>query len=107
MAKKTVEMAPHRVVASGVSVSGLSRAPAGRLVAAGGFGGRGRGQVTVLDARTGDEVGNFGTERAVVCWYAESSCDGLVAAGFGDCTLRVWNPKTNATRVLATLGGIV
>jgi WD40 repeat protein len=98
---------PHRVVASDVNASGLSRAGAGQLVAAGGFGGPGRHQVSLIDTQTGVIQGSFGTESAVVCWYAESSCDGVVAAGFGDLSLRLWTPETNVTRQLATLGGIV
>jgi len=105
--KPIAAMAPHRVVASNMAVNGLSRAGARQLVAAGGFGGPDRHQVTLFDAQTGDSRGSFGTERAVVCWYAESSCDGVVAAGFGDGTLRLWDPRTNVTRELATLGGIV
>ena len=105
--KQIVAIAPHRVVASNVKVNGLSRAGVRQLVAAGGFGGSGRHQLTLLDAETGTTQASFGTEAAVVCWYAERSCDGLVAAGFGDCSLRIWNPETNVTRELATLGGIV
>jgi uncharacterized protein (TIGR02996 family) len=108
MAKsKSIEPTAHRVVAASINAHGLSRTARGDLVCAGGFGGRGAQQVSVVDAKTGAVRAAFGAETAVVCWYAEASCDGVVATAFGDCTVRLWDPETGKTRTLAKLDGIV
>lgn len=106
-AKKVLEATAHRVLAPSLIVNGLSRTATGELVCAGGFGGGGRQQVSILDPKTGAVRASFGGETASVCWYAEASCDGVVATGFGDCTVRLWYPETGKTHTLAKLGGIV
>ncbi|MBX3229465.1 MAG: TIGR02996 domain-containing protein [Labilithrix sp.] len=102
-AKKVVEPAKHRVVTSKVIASGLSRAGADGVVAGGGF----IDQVKVLDARTGAVRATYGSPARVVCWYAESSHAGAIAAGFGDRTVRIWEPGAKEERVLGPLDGIV
>ena len=50
-------------------------------------------------------VGAFGVPSRVVCWMGAMSKDGVVAAGFGDCTVQLWDGKQQ--QQLAHLGGIV
>jgi uncharacterized protein (TIGR02996 family) len=100
---KTPTIDAHRVVGALPNVNGLTRAGPGRFLTAK-MGGQ---QISLWDSRTSQKVGEFGTGSGVVSWYAARSSTGLVAAGFGDCTVRVWDPQTNETRELARLNGIV
>ena len=101
---------PRDVCAVGAYVLGLTAIPAGRLVAstmASSGGGTCGDQVTLWDAATGAPLGRFGTGNGGVCWQAALSPDGRhVAAGFGDCTFRVWDPRTGEERLREKLGGI-
>lgn len=92
----------YRTVATR-SAHGVTRASGGRLLTAS----YGPEQVTLFDVASGAKLGGFGSGEAHVCWYAEQSSRGLVAAGFGDLTLRVWDPETDAVTTLGKLGGIV
>lgn len=92
----------HRLLARDVIANGLSRADDHRLVVAGGF----KDQINVLDVRTGAKRATFGAAGSV-CWYAEASCDGAVAAGFGDLKVRIWEAGAQEPRVFGPLGGIV
>lgn len=92
----------QRVVAAKVEASGLSRAGKDRIVAAGGF----ARQISVLDVKTGEKKASFGASGGV-CWYAEASSKGAIAAGFGDLKVRIWEPKGGSPRILGPLGGIV
>lgn len=109
--KRTVSPDPSRAVCvlGGPSL-GLTAAH-GRLVTSmmGYFrGGKMVDQVRLWDAVTGTEVGRFGTGDGSVCWQAATSPDGsLLAAGFGDCTFRVWDTVTGKERLREKLGGIV
>ena len=103
--KRPTTVEPHRVIAdtSIGGLNGLSRADSTSLLLAG-FGGQ---QVSLWNTESGKELGTFGTDTGVVCWFAAQSSRGQVAAGFGDLSLRVWDPKTNAQRTLGTTGGII
>jgi len=83
-------------------INGLSCAPDGRLVAASGY-----GEVRLWDPKGGGQLANFTPASPGVCWYGAMSGKGVVAAGFGDCTLRLWEPEKQTHRTVATLGGIV
>ena len=83
------------------TIHGLSCGPQGQLVAASGF-----GEVRLWDP-TGPQIASFKSSNRVVCWYGAMSSKGVVATGFGDCTLQLWEPAKQTHRTLATLGGIV
>lgn len=102
MAKPPSSTEPHRVVCR-TAANGLSRALDGRLLTAS-FGGQ---QVALWNVADGSKVGGFGTDTGVVCWLAAQSSRAEVAAGFGDLSLRLWNPATNRQRTLGTTGGII
>ncbi len=105
---KTAAPSPHRVVGQiGTAVLGVSCAADGSIVTAGFARGKELHQV-VRWSRDGKRLGGFGTGTGVVCWYAETSPDGqTIAAGFGDCTLRLWDVASGKVRTLEKLGGIV
>jgi WD40 repeat protein len=100
--KTAVEAARHRVIATNVEASGLSRAGRDGIVTAGGF----DEQVNVFDAKTGKRLATYGAAGGV-CWYAERSSKGAIAAGFGDLNVRIWEPEAKKPQVLGPLGGIV
>ncbi|MES2572345.1 MAG: hypothetical protein V4710_20105 [Verrucomicrobiota bacterium] len=83
------------------AINGLSCAPCGLLVAASGY-----GEVRLWDPK-GEQLANFKPSNPGVCWYGAMSSKGVVATGFGDCTLRLWDPEKKTHRKVATLGGIV
>ncbi len=94
----------------GAPVLGLT-ASGGRLAASvmGVSGGYLTGsQISLWDAASGALVRRVGADEGGVCWQAAVSPDGgLVAAGFGDCTFRVWEVATGVERLRVRLGGIV
>lgn len=100
--------ADARVVATHFGhVLGLSIAKDGRIVGTA-MGRTGRGQVHMWNPESGQLVCEFGNGEGQVCWYAEPSPDGdSIAAGFGDCILRLHTVSTGQTRELARLSGIV
>lgn len=93
---------PHRVICT-TGANGLSRGLGDHLLTAS-FGGEQVGRWRIAD---GVKAGGFGTKTGVVCWLAAQSSRGEVAAGFGDLSLRLWNPGTNQQRTLGTTGGII
>lgn len=106
---KSVVADPHRVVWDNKRpVYGVSCAADARVIATS-FPAHGpAGEQVSLLSQEGKRLGGFGTGTGCICWYAEMSPDGgTVAAGFGDCTLRLWDVATDKTRTLGTLGGIV
>jgi uncharacterized protein (TIGR02996 family) len=108
MASKKATPDSHRqVFENKVDVLGISLGVNGELFAAGFGHAPKRPHVSIWNPTTGKPQATFGIERGVVCWYAAQSSKGLVAAGFGDLTLRIWNPSTKKLNVLATLNGIV
>lgn len=84
------------------TINGLSCAPHGQLVAASGY-----GEVRLWDPQGGGQLANFQPSNPGVCWYGAMSAKGVVATGFGDCTLRLWEPQKKTHLTVATLGGIV
>ncbi len=65
-------------------------------------------QVSVWDSTSGALIGRFGSGGGSVCWQGALSPDAsLLAAGFGDCTFRVWDVATGAEILSEKLGGIV
>ncbi len=83
------------------AINGLSCAPNGQLVAASGY-----GELRLWDPK-GEQLAHFNPSNPGVCWYGEMSAKGVVATGFGDRTLRFWDPQKQTRRTVATLGGIV
>ena len=53
----------------------------------------------------GKKVGQFGVGRGCVCWMGSMSSTGVLAAGFGDCTVQLW--ENGKRQQLVHLNGIV
>jgi WD40 repeat protein len=109
-AKKPAVAAYRHLGKHYTAVNGVSVTADGRVLSASMGRHQGeRGQVLLWDGKTnGALLGEFGTSSGVVCWYAEMSPDGdTVAAGFGDCSLRLWSVAKKTVTTLAKLDGIV
>lgn len=82
-------------------LNGLSVGADGSIIAASGF-----GQLKLWDGK-GKLLGRLAPKDPGVCWFGAMSSKGVVATGFGDCTLWLWEPKKKKQRAVTTLGGIV
>jgi WD40 repeat protein len=91
---------PRLVAQTFDTINGLMCSADGRLVTGAGY-----GRATLWSAE-GNELGTI--EQSGVCWYGALSSRGLLAAGFGDCTLWTLNTaKKSSPKQLAQLHGIV
>lgn len=82
------------------SVHGVSYVPHGDHLLVSGFAG-----LHLLDARSGAIVRSYRGYTGVTSWYSASSPDGrYVLAGFGDCSLQLYDARTGAlARELSTI----